>query len=127
MKKMKGANHRTHFRLDMEKEAIGVTIQVNDNNTITGSIKDVSNGGLSFTLNGRDMNSLVGKEVKVMFVIAKKTFAFNMKVLRQIQEGSNVYYAGQFVEESKIKKSQLSLLLMKLKLMEDATNPEKES
>lgn len=127
MKALKGANNRTHFRLDMEKKTIDLNIKVNDKENIIGSIKDVSNGGLSFTLSETPRYTLVDKEVEVTFVIEGKPFLFNMLVLRRIHEGSCVYFAGQFIEESKIKKSQLSLLLMKLKLTTEHTNAQKES
>lgn len=121
MKTVTGKEKRKHFRLDLEKKTIDVSIKINENQTITGILNDVSNGGISFTLYKKPNVDLVDQTVIVSFVIEDRLFTFDMKILRLLKEKGLTCYAGEFVDNSKIKKSQLSLLLMKMKLISGET------
>lgn len=116
MKLVGGNDDRTHFRLDVEEDNIGVSVLCENGKTFDGYIKDISNGGLSFYLISKTKHDFDCIEVTVSFVIESRPFSFGFTILRKYTELGTLYYAGKFSDKSMLKKSQLSLLLMKLKL-----------
>lgn len=116
MKLIGGSSDRTHFRLDVEEDNMGLAVLCEDGKTFDGYIKDISNGGLSFSLMNATKKDFDCIEVTVSFVIESRPFTFGFTILRKYTELGKLYYAGKFSDNSMLKKSQLSLLLMKLKL-----------
>lgn len=112
-----GKDGRSHFRLDVEKQAIEVVIKKQGNKSMRGLLKDVSDGGIAFRLKEAPSFNLNDEQVLVSFQIEERIFEFDMRILRKFFENNTPYYAGKFLVTSKIKQSQLSLLLMKLKLI----------
>lgn len=112
-----GKDGRSHFRLDVEKEAIEVVIKIQGNECVHGILKDVSDGGIAFLLKETPSCNLKDQHVQVSFQIDERVFAFDMRILRKFFANNTAYHAGEFIITSKIKQSQLSLLLMKSKLI----------
>lgn len=117
MKVTTGDNDRSHFRLEVEKQTVPVQVMITEKEQIHGFLKDVSDGGIAFTLNEIPLRDLTDLPAKVSFVIDDRMFQFDMKILRKFSRNQIQYYAGEFIVTSKIKQSQLSLLLMKMKLI----------
>lgn len=106
---------RTHFRLDVRHQNIPVEVSVDGKKT-KGKLKDISDGGIMFILDKRPTTNLVGSTANVSFSINNRLFTFDLLVIRTIEIERETCYSGKFQEITKLKKSQLSLLLMKLKL-----------
>lgn len=116
---MKGQEFRRHFRLELEDDNIEVTLK-SEEKKLKGIIRDISNGGIAFKLkNEKDVRvDILNDEFEASFFMYDRLFKFEMKILRYFRENGEIYYSGEFSGDSKIKKSQLSLLLMKRKLIE---------
>lgn len=117
MKAMMGKDGRSHFRLDLEQQTVCVDVKIRENEIIQGMIKDVSDGGIAFTLQETPLRDLTNQQVQVSFRMEDRVFQFDMLILRKFFTNGAYYYAGEFIVSSKIKQSQLSLLLMKMKLL----------
>ena len=117
MKAMMGEDGRKHFRLEVENDLIFVDVKVSENEIIQGVIRDVSDSGIAFTLNESPSRDLTNQMIQISFHMNNRSFQFDMRILRKFRENGVRYYAGAFIETSKIKQSQLSLLLMKMKLV----------
>jgi c-di-GMP-binding flagellar brake protein YcgR len=107
---------RTHFRLDLLSKKVSIDIKLESGESLKGFVRDLSNGGVSFILLEEKNQLLDGATPLIKFELENKIFEFKIKIIRQVIKNECVYYSAQFIDISKIKKSQLSLFLMKVKL-----------